>query len=623
MHIKFLSMHLENFMSFREADIDFSDTGYTIVSGSNENPVDSAYSNGSGKSSIWEAISWCLTGSTIRGSKSVSNVNIEKSGALVDLSFNCNDALIRLVRSKDHDRFKTNLQIFVNGEDMSGKGIREGEAILQNLLPDLTADLIGSVIILGQGLPCKLSSKTPAGRKELLERLTKSDFMIEDIKSRLSSRKNDLQSELTSVNAALIELNVRKDTCEKELASSHEKLVSMNIDKTKSRYNEVSKKLEELIQSEKIAQANLTDLEQQSSKLATQYDLLSSNKNSIDNEVKDKYEKELSRLTQEIATKNAEINVNNNELKKALQVPTLCPVCGRPMDTGHIEINTNSIQQRIFELTQDVDRLSATKKDLSGQWEIELKLKTSDLLKQLDQCAKDKTKTSDDIRTLNIFLRGLYDDISSYTGEKSFLESEIKHFNETIEELNNRINSLHNELNDLSSKILYNNKEVENISKRQDVINKMITSANRDFRGYLLSGIIQYIDNFMKHYCQIVFGHTGLSFRLDGNSLDILYCDRYYESLSGGERQKIDLIVQLAVRKMLCNLSDFSSNIIVLDEIFDAMDKLSCQKIIDFLTNELCDVEAIYIITHHDDLQIPCDHEIRVIKDRNGISRIE
>lgn len=623
MRIEFISMHIENFMSFASADINFKEAGYTLVSGINENPVDSAYSNGSGKSSIWEAISWCLTGSTIRGSKSVSNVNIEKSGALVDLSFNCDNNAVRLIRSRDHDKFKTNLQIFINGKDLSGKGIREGEAILQDILPDLTADLIGSVIILGQGLPCKLSSRTPAGRKELLEKLTKSDFMIEDIKNRLSSRKNNLQSELTRINGNLIELNVKKNACEREISSSREKLASMNIDKAKSRYSIVSEKLEELTQTEKTMQINLARLEQRAADLSAQYDLLSLNKTTIENEIRDEYEKELDGLSQEIATKNAEINVNKSELRKALQAPALCPTCGRPLDTNRVEINTNTIQQHIAELTQALDVLLTTKRNLSEQYETELKIKTSDILDQLDQCTKDKSEVSNDIRSINISSRGLYDDISSLTGEKAFLESEIRHFNETVGELNNTINISCNELNDLNSKILYNNKEMEDTSRRQDIIGKMITSANRDFRGYLLSGIIQYIDNLMRHYCQTVFGHSMLNFKLDGNSLDILYCDRYYESLSGGERQKIDLIVQLAVRKMLCNLTDFSSNIIVLDEIFDAMDKLSCQKTIDFLTNELCDVESIYVITHHDDLQIPCDHEIKVIKDRNGISRIE
>ena len=47
-------------------------------------------------------------------------------------------------------------------------------------------------MILGQGMPNKFTNNTPSGRKELLEKLSKSDFMIEDIKNKLSARKNEL-----------------------------------------------------------------------------------------------------------------------------------------------------------------------------------------------------------------------------------------------------------------------------------------------------------------------------------------------------------------------------------------------------------------------------------------------
>ena len=38
-------------------------------------------------------------------------------------------------------------------------------------------------------MPLKFSSNTPSGRKEVLEKLSKSDFMIEDLKKRLVERK--------------------------------------------------------------------------------------------------------------------------------------------------------------------------------------------------------------------------------------------------------------------------------------------------------------------------------------------------------------------------------------------------------------------------------------------------
>ena len=84
MHIEFKRVILHNFMSFGDADLLFENDGFIRVSGINENPLDNSNSNGSGKSSLWEAIVWVLTGDTIRGTKQVVNV-FGNDGCFVEL----------------------------------------------------------------------------------------------------------------------------------------------------------------------------------------------------------------------------------------------------------------------------------------------------------------------------------------------------------------------------------------------------------------------------------------------------------------------------------------------------------------------------------------------------------
>ena len=91
------------------------------------------------------------------------------------------------------------LKIQKNGVDISGKGLRQSESLLEEYLPDLTSSLIGSVIVLGQGLPQKFSSNSPSGRKEVLEKLFKSDYMIQDLKDRISKRRTELNDEIRKV----------------------------------------------------------------------------------------------------------------------------------------------------------------------------------------------------------------------------------------------------------------------------------------------------------------------------------------------------------------------------------------------------------------------------------------
>ena len=98
--------------------------------------------------------------------------------------------------------------------------------------------------------------------------------------------------------------------------------------------------------------------------------------------------------------------------------------------------------------------------------------------------------------------------------------------------------------------------------------------------------------------------------------------DKAYENLSGGEKQKIDLIIQFSIRDMLCTHIGFTSNILVLDEVFDSLDMVGCQRVLDLIAS-LTDIKNVFIVTHRKDLSIPCDKEIVVIKSPEGISELQ
>jgi DNA repair exonuclease SbcCD ATPase subunit len=96
-----------------------------------------------------------------------------------------------------------------------------------------------------------------------------------------------------------------------------------------------------------------------------------------------------------------------------------------------------------------------------------------------------------------------------------------------------------------------------------------------------------------------------------------------FDGLSGGEKQRVDLILQLAIRDLLTSYLDLSANILVLDEITDFLDKKSCQAVMTLLEKELQTVESVFIISHRSTiLEIPIDSEITVIKNTNGISEL-
>lgn len=624
MNLNFKHIKIKNFMSLGNIDLDLNNLGYVSISGINNGLGDNAKSNGSGKSSILEAIIWNLTGDTLRGTKDIVN-RFTVGGTCVELVFKVDDIEYKIARYKDDEDFGTNLKIFINGIDKSGKGIRDTQKILEELLPDLDTNLLGSVIILGQGLPQKFTNNTPSGRKEILEKLSKSDFMIEDIKEKLSNRKSSLSIELRKVEDTLLELESRKSVYEIELEKSNKELEKLYNDTSCVDYNNEMADLEINISSQEselsLAEKKVNDTNEKLQESRVRYSSLDSELKSKQLDISTKYDR--NELVKERYAVGSQISQLEKSISEAKNVKDVCPTCGQKLPDVH-KIDTTNLEKEIETLrVEDARLLSAIELSKENESKEINKLQESykqlkdDLLKEGQSCrqsydsaVQDRDKISKSVSTLKLQKQKLINDRENFLNNKDRLENVIKEKTDAIKQI--------------SDKILYNNVERENIKSRLDVIGKMITIATRDFRGFLLSEIIEFINKRAKEYSQEVFGTDKLDFYLNGNNIEISYCDKSYECLSGGEKQRLDIIIQFAIRDMLVQHLDFSSNLLALDEVFDNLDSIGCQKIIDLISKKLNDIESIFVITHHtEDLVIPCDRELVIVKNEQGVSELQ
>ena len=615
MNIHFKKVRLYNFLSFGDSEIILDEGGYILVRGENNNIDDLATSNGSGKSSIWEAISWAITGQTIRGTKNVVNMNSE-GGTFVELEFNIDNNSYRILRSKDHKEYKTNLKVYINNEDKSGKGIRDTEQLLLEYLPDLTSSLIGSVIILGQGLPQRFSNNTPSGRKEVLEKLSKSDFMIADLKDRISNRKKILSDKLRTIEDNILKLNTEKSVIEKLILEDKNKLSAMGTS-------------ESLIKEKTNLESSLTTLEDKYNRLYIEVNQQTEEVNKCNEELlklNNEYSEKISTISQhedyikynmlsgKLLNAQAELNSLKTEISRLDAITDICPTCGQKLQ-GVSKPDTTSLKTKYNTLLTDIERIKEDK----GNAE-KLYLEYQDKIKTEYNTVSDLNNS---LNNLKIELSNKQKEIETVKNSIIIAEKNIQYYSEQINELNNRIIHNENELVDLTEKIHYNINMKEDTDRRLSIINKMNTIITRDFRGYLLQNSIEFINNKAKEYSKEVFDTDKLDFQLDGNSISISYDGKEYENLSGGEKQKLDLIVQLSLRDMLCKHLNFSSNILVLDELFDNLDSIGCQRVLNLIATKLNDVESIFIVTHHSDIAIPVDRELVVIKDSNKISKVK
>ena len=622
MKLQFNSIHIENFLSIGCADIPLNDNGYVLVSGINNSKSDSALSNGSGKSSIFDSILWALTGETIRGASSVTNIN-GNDGALVEIDISVDDRDYSIRRTKDHSRYKTSLQILSDGEDLSGKGIRDSEKILQNLLPDVNASVLGSVVLLGQGLPMRFTNNKPSERKAMLESLSKSDYMVEDLKNRISERKEELTAELRSYEAKRIAVETEISCSEVQLGGLKRELAELPSEESLvAEVREHERELDEC--SADLEKANANYMEYNSELVRLRGELLS-----LDADKKAKIATETSVLVEKLnALENRKTILQcthkelSNKIADKKKVRDVCPTCGQKL-LGVTLPNTaleesqlmacndelSSVQNEIVLLTSEKEKLEA-KIVLSTQDRrnsiIESGRKAREESLRLKSYCEEKTKTNS---TLLEELAGMRERLASLSKTRA----------ETVR----KIGELSDLISEKTKEKSYIDNSMEELSSRLSIISKFATIVSRDFRGYLLKNYIDFIDSRAKNYANRVFGNRNISFVLDGNNINILFNGKAYENLSGGERQKIDLIVQLSIRDMLCTNLGFSCNILAVDELFDNLDAVGCKNVVDLITTDLNDISSVFIITHHSaDISIPCDREIVVTKGDDGISEV-
>jgi len=618
--IQFKKIIIHNFGSYSHVELDLQNRGFCLVSGQNNYTKDNALSNGAGKSGCFNAICYALTGETISGVRTnLKNVNIEEPDCWVQLDFLYGRDIYSICRTVTP---KTDLKIFKNDIDLSGKGIRESEKKLSEILPELNKDFIASCIILGQGMPNKFSSFSPSGRKDLLERLTKSDFMIEDLKNRITGRLSELTLKIreyedsllanrTQLNGHTVTLERLKNTISNQQRPDFDNLIARQ-----------SSKVSQLEQQNTNYINQIAEVEKQLESLNTQLLTITSEKSKVCSEELTAYNAARVEFFNIKANLEAKINSLEKEIAKLQAITDICPTCGQHLpdvhkpDTSEQEATLRDLWEALKETLDDIQKCENKHKNYVAQIDEAFKA-------DLDRLTSTTTETK----------KTLYVAKTEHTKINANLEFERNSYNKLLYDKQNwdsfvlrqqqEISTIETEVARLTNLISITSLAKEDLDQRIAVVKKMDQLTKRDFRGYLLTNIITYIDSKAKDYCQTVFGTRELTLEINGNALDITYCGKAFDGLSGGEKQRVDLILQLAIRELLITYLGLSANILVLDEITDFLDKKSCDAVMRLLEKELQTVESVFIISHHSEtLEIPIDSTITVVKNENGISEL-
>ncbi|MBW4658398.1 MAG: exonuclease subunit SbcC [Drouetiella hepatica Uher 2000/2452] len=196
-----LQLTLKNFLSYREATLDFRGLHVACICGA----------NGAGKSSLLEAIAWAVWGES-RALTEDDVIHLGSTEALIDFIFQCRQQTYRIIRSRYRGQSST-LEFQIQTPDgfrsLTEKGVRATQQIiLQHLKLDY--DTFINSAYLRQGRADEFMLKRPTDRKQILADLLKLD-RYDELAEQAKEKARQFKAELT-----LLERNVAGITTQLE-----------------------------------------------------------------------------------------------------------------------------------------------------------------------------------------------------------------------------------------------------------------------------------------------------------------------------------------------------------------------------------------------------------------------
>lgn len=648
MNIKFEELDIEGFRSIDRISLNLSDQGIVIVKGIN-NYEDLASSNGSGKSSVFEAIIYALFEETSSGDRDIEN-RILGQGCSVVLKFSIDGVSYKIIRQSK--KGKGTVVLYRNDEDISARNKSDTNKLIISILGINKAIFLDS-IFLSQNAVTNLPSLSPTARKERLEILTNTDNAINNFKTFLKEKQTmyeskhvDCQLEINKINGKEESLQQQKDKLQAQIND-----IKIQIEERNKLGN-----IEDLDKQIQEYNVEINTINNQIPGLDNQIEMISKSINELKNEQevyeekrvnkdqevqnqRDKcndLQKEITRVENVISYNNMDIDRINKEIEEIKNSDT-CPTCGRKYDNvneEHIqkviedknkeikEFENKNIENNnyIKDLQLELDKEIEVGKNLKKEFE-NLNSLYNDKNEQVSEQQTNLINTNNQKTQLLNSIQNIQVQIDVINKQKDdILKIEIpnsKQYEDMVQDIDIQLNNLNKLKED-------KNNELNELDNYINAIKHCIQLVTKDFRTFLLKNSLSYLNKILKDYSSQLFSNESdlIYISENDNKLDIMLGNATYESLSGGEKTRVNIALLLAQKSLANMIGNISCNIIILDEILGYCDALAENNVINLITKELESLETIYMISHKE-IPIGYDAELIVEKNANGLTHLK
>jgi DNA repair exonuclease SbcCD ATPase subunit len=567
--ITFKTIRWSNFLStgaqFTEVKLDKSTT--TLIVGE----------NGAGKSTILDAICYALFNKPFRNINKPQLINsINQKLMVVEVEFCIGTKEYKIVRGAKPTVF----EIYLNGALLNQDAAsRDYQKYLEEHILKLNYKSFTQIVILGSASFTPFMQLSAAIRREVIEDLL--DIKIFSVMNDVLKEKyNGIKSSIQTLDNE-IEVGKQKVKLQQEYIKTLEEDKQKKVEDVQKRIFESSAEITKLngngaIEKEKEAglQSSILDAKEKRNK-------------------RSEMEIILRKLTEKIKSQKKNIEFYEQH--------DVCPTCDQGLNEVHKQEAITTHTHKIEEVQLAIESLS---KELEA---IENRLDEIAAIEEaVSQCKENIIEYNSKIISEQNYIRRLQEEIQDETGNVSNIEDEkaaLKALAKEVVEHSNQKITLAEERHYLDvAGILLKDTGIKTkvIKQYLPVINKMVNKY------------LQAMDFFVSFELDESFNETIKSRHRDEFS---------YASFSEGEKAKIDLALLFAWRTIARMKNSASTNLLLLDEVFDGSLDMNGTDYIMTILNTLGDESNVFIISHKDALFDKFRSVIRFEKHQN-FSRI-
>ena len=653
------TIEIQNFLSIKNINFTLHDRGLVLIQGKNldDNNFDS---NGAGKTSLIEALSWVLFGKTVKGLKGDEIVhNKVKKNCSVKLSFTDDDNNNYLICRYRKDKVnKNSVLIYKNDMELTGKSDKDTTEYIESLF-QMNYEVFTATLLYSSH-SFKFTSSSDAEMKKSLDTMLNFEIWnkcLNEAKERKNIKQYELDTTTNNLNQCksskaalstqLILLREKEETSKKtwlknknnyltkiqELTKELEKLISSPIDEAAlNKYEDIISDLNDKMMSIQFKlnkyEKMLGDINNTSTNISI---LQGSIKSCIkcSEDLKKKAQKYLDKLTD----------------KKNL-IDTYCPVCGSYVTADSLKNVTKELSAELKnisnELKENDDCLKRYKNLLKLE---EAKLKTlKDKYSVRDEVIlEEKSYKQDMIKALNEKSK-IENSISSYTKEKKRLEEMIEAYKTSLKECDEKINTsfsdaisnLMNNIDYYTEKEMHLEADISRLTEEVGYLDDWIFAfSNKGIKSLLLDNVTPFLNKRANYYLNMLTsGSIEIEFTTQCETKSKELRDKFtlniinknggdkYIANSDGERRRIDIAVNLALQDLISFRSNKKINISFFDECFDSLDGVGCERIIEVLQENINNKSSIFVATHNEQLKALFDRSIILVK-KNGFTELK